>query len=296
MGVPAPLYSGPGAGPPCADPGAEGTRVEKGRYDGAGRVPPRSSGSSSCRPPSWQSPGAERRARTGRAGQGRRGASGRSTAKSAQVPTRLALQIWADLARQRTLDLRAAAPLPPLTRSALAACSAPRRSLCHRRCHTSRPPPPELQTEPSRAELRRDSARAPASLAPPSEVGARRAPAPSRAAGKGGTCGTLLGGSPRGWAARANGSVERGRNSAELGLVRLEDNECSGQLGSGLPWGTRMEGEAQGPGLTATPGEQGTEEARLELGCPWVVEPGEWRDAAGLWLPLAARLLARSCI
>lgn len=126
--------------------------MEKGRYDGAGRVPPRSSGSSSCRPPSWQSPGAERRARTGRAGQGRRGASGRSTAKSAQVPTRLALQIWADLARQRTLDLRAAAPLPPLTRSALAACSARRRSLCHRRCHTSRPPPPELQTEPSRAE------------------------------------------------------------------------------------------------------------------------------------------------
>lgn len=89
----------------------------------------------------------------GRAGQGRRSASGRSKAKkSAQVPTRLTLQIWADLPRQRTPELRAATSLPPLTGSALTACSAPRRSLCYRRCHPGRPPPPELQIEPSRAE------------------------------------------------------------------------------------------------------------------------------------------------
>ena len=89
----------------------------------------------------------------GRAGQGRRSASGRSKAKkSAQVPTPLTLQIWADLCRQRTPELRAAAPLPPLTGSPLTACSASRRSLCYCRCHPSRPPPPELQTEPSRAE------------------------------------------------------------------------------------------------------------------------------------------------
>lgn len=162
----------------------------------------------------------------GRAGQGRQSASGRSKAKkSAQVPTRLTLQIWADLPRQRTPELRAAASLPPLTGSALAACSAPRRSLCYRRCHPSHPPPPELQTEPSRAEPCRGSSRALASLAPPQKGGANRTPAPGRAPSKGGACRTLIGGSPRAWTGRANGIVERGRNSGEPGLVRLEDNE-----------------------------------------------------------------------
>lgn len=162
----------------------------------------------------------------GRAGQGRRSASGRSKAKkSAQVPTRLTLQIWADLPRQRSPELRAASPLPPLTGSALAACSAPRRSLYYRCCHPSHPPPPELQTEPSRAEPCRGSSRALASLAPPPKGGANRTPAPGRPASKGGACRTLIGGSPRGWAGRANGIGGKGRNSAERGLVQLVDNE-----------------------------------------------------------------------
>lgn len=48
-------------------------------------------------------------------------------------------------------------------------------------------------------------------------------------------------------------------------------------------------GRSAGAWVDGDLGEQGTEEARLDLGCPWVVEPGEWRDAAGLWPPLAAR-------
>lgn len=52
--------------------------------------------------------------------------------------------------------------------------------------------------------------------------------------------------------------------------------------------GTRMEGEARGSCVDRNSRERGTEEARLGLRCPWVVEPGAWRGAAGLWLLLAA--------
>lgn len=56
-----------------------------------------------------------------------------------------------------------------------------------------------------------------------------------------------------------------------------------------VAWQDQDVGKRAGAWVDGDPGEQGTEKARLELGCPWVVEPGAWRDAAGLWLPLAAR-------
>lgn len=56
-----------------------------------------------------------------------------------------------------------------------------------------------------------------------------------------------------------------------------------------VAWQDQDGGKSTGACVDGDPGEQGTEKARLELGCPWVVEPGAWRDTAGLWLPLAAR-------
>ncbi|MEJ1274180.1 hypothetical protein NN561_005059 [Cricetulus griseus] len=97
----------------------------------------------------------------------------------------------------------------------------------------------------------------------------------------------MLGGSLRGWATGANGRVERGRNSAELGVVWLEeDNEC-GVLPGCRPPGDQDGGRSVGTWVDRDPREQGTEETRLGPGSIWVAEPGAWRDAAGLWLLLA---------
>lgn len=283
-----------------------------GRYNGAGRVPPRSSGSrpglecpSSSGPQGWKSPGADCGARTSRAGQGRRGASGQSSAKkSAQVRTRLTLQIWADLPRQRTPELWAAASLPPLTGSALAACSAPHRSLRHRRCHPSRPPPPELQAEPSRAEPYRAPPRQRPSASEPGPASrgwGQQNPAPGPASGKGGACGVLPGGSPRGWAARANGRWRRGGTLLSVDrcgwrrTMKATRSRGAGRLGS------RMEGEARVPGLTATEHEASGGRGRglEESGMGWDVLG--WRSPGpGVIVPASCSspllgLRAQSC-
>lgn len=64
-------------------------------------------------------------------------------------------------------------------------------------------------------------------------------------------------------------------------------------LGAGR-MGTGTEGEARGPGLTATEleasGGRGMEEVRTKvLGCPWVAEPGARRGTASLLLLPTAR-------
>lgn len=172
-----------------------------------------------------------RNAGLGQAGQGRAGQAGRQRPEQDEEvcpgPDAAYSANLGGPARQRTPELRGAAPLPPLTSTALAACSAPRRSLCYRRCHPSRPPPPELQTKPSRAEPSPTEA-VPERLRawPRLQRWGQQNPAPGPAASKGGASGTLLGRSLRGWTGRANRRVERGRNFAERGLVRLEkDNE-----------------------------------------------------------------------
>lgn len=164
----------------------------------------------------------------GRAGQGRRGASGRSkTKKSAQVPTRLTLQIWADLPGSGLRSsggplhfLLLPAPRSPLAQPRAAASTTAAVTLAAHP-HPSYKP---SQAEPSRT-LPRQFPNA-CEPGPASKGGANRTPAPGRAASKGGASGTLLGRSLRGWAGRANRRVEKGRNFAERGLVRLEkDNE-----------------------------------------------------------------------
>jgi hypothetical protein len=155
-----------------------------------------------------QNPGLGR-AGQGRAGQepaGRRG--GRSPAgKSSQVGTRLAVQNGAlgAAAESGRCSTSSSSPLW------LAARSTQRRSRSHRRCHPSRPPPPELQpersrAEPSRAEAGPPSARALASAAPPERGRGHKRPRPRRPRARAGRT-TSLQGPPSRPAAGANQRV-----------------------------------------------------------------------------------------
>lgn len=157
---------------------------------------------------------------------------------------------------------------------------------------------PHPSCKPSRAEPYRAPPRQRPSASEPGPASrgwGQQNPAPGPASGKGGACGVLPGGSPRGWAARANGREEKGRNSAERGPVRLEeDNESHAQPGSRPP-GEQDGGRGAGPWFDCD-GARGQRWARARpggvgdgLGCPWVAEPGAWRDSASLLLLPAPR-------
>lgn len=163
---------------------------------------------------------------------------------------------------------------------------------------------PHPSCKPSRAEPYRAPPRQRPSASEPGPASrgwGQQNPAPGPASGKGGACGVLPGGSPRGWAARANGRWRRGGTLLSVDrcgwrrTMKATRSRGAGRLGS------RMEGEARVPGLTATEHEASGGRGRglEESGMGWDVLG--WRSPGpGVIVPASCSspllgLRAQSC-